>query len=50
MSASTAGFGGIQFNTALKLRKKDMFLLRGFGGIQFNTALKQKTNYFMVMG
>ncbi len=35
-------FGGIQFNTALKLDPLAKELLRGFGGIQFNTALKQR--------
>ena len=34
------GFGGIQFNTALKLVKTLFALPLSFGGIQFNTALK----------
>ena len=35
------GFGGIQFNTALKLMFRKELHLIGFGGIQFNTALKR---------
>ena len=33
-------FGGIQFNTALKLSTDYWTGGQGFGGIQFNTALK----------
>ncbi len=33
-------FGGIQFNTALKLVSDGNGGYRSFGGIQFNTALK----------
>ena len=35
------GFGGIQFNTALKLSGIWQGIKDSFGGIQFNTALKQ---------
>ena len=41
MDKSKKGFGGIQFNTALKPDKDDDKMISGFGGIQFNTALKQ---------
>ena len=34
------GFGGIQFNTALKNIGQYTDFTSGFGGIQFNTALK----------
>ena len=34
------GFGGIQFNTALKHNRFDDTPTKCFGGIQFNTALK----------
>ena len=34
-------FGGIQFNTALKLRDSKFENRISFGGIQFNTALNR---------
>ena len=38
------GFGGIQFNTALKHNRFDDTPTKCFGGIQFNTALKHPSS------
>ena len=40
MNGKKLGFGGIQFNTALKHISDTISRLVSFGGIQFNTALK----------
>ena len=43
-------FGGIQFNTALKLTVQQAVQVLRFGGIQFNTALKPRRQFFYCRG